>query len=254
MMIYRKGSKLILSRTKARFVSHEPCPKCGSRDNLGRYSDGSAWCFGCSYFEPAIRTIENSRNNNNNETISNLSVFNFSNSLPKDAIFWLKKYGLTNEEISNNNFVWDSLAERLVYPVYGENGEILFWQGRAFGKGPKYISWGKIPVEIYLGKLTRTLIFTEDVVSAIKVARHTTASPLFGSNLPANRLNWACERFSGVGLWLDPDKRTESLKAVIRGQMVGHPVFGIYSDKDPKEHSDKEIELLVNDAVKHINT
>ncbi len=29
------------------FVQHEPCPKCGSRDNLARYSDGHAWCFGC---------------------------------------------------------------------------------------------------------------------------------------------------------------------------------------------------------------
>lgn len=32
-------------------VRHEPCPKCGSRDNLARYSDGHGWCFGCSYYE-----------------------------------------------------------------------------------------------------------------------------------------------------------------------------------------------------------
>ena len=35
------------------FVKHEPCPKCGSRDNLARYSDGHATCFsgGCGYYE-----------------------------------------------------------------------------------------------------------------------------------------------------------------------------------------------------------
>lgn len=35
------------------FVAKEPCPQCGSRDNLGRYSDGHAHCFspGCGYFE-----------------------------------------------------------------------------------------------------------------------------------------------------------------------------------------------------------
>ena len=32
-------------------VRHEPCPKCGSRDNLGRYSDGHGFCFGCGYYE-----------------------------------------------------------------------------------------------------------------------------------------------------------------------------------------------------------
>ena len=34
-------------------VSHEPCPECGSRDNLGRYSDGHGYCFGCGYYEKA---------------------------------------------------------------------------------------------------------------------------------------------------------------------------------------------------------
>lgn len=30
----------------------EPCPKCGSRDNLARYSDGHGFCFGCQHYEP----------------------------------------------------------------------------------------------------------------------------------------------------------------------------------------------------------
>ena len=30
---------------------HEPCPECGSRDNLGRYDDGHGYCFGCHYYE-----------------------------------------------------------------------------------------------------------------------------------------------------------------------------------------------------------
>lgn len=35
-----------------RLVAHEPCPKCGSRDNLARYADGHAHCFGCRHHEP----------------------------------------------------------------------------------------------------------------------------------------------------------------------------------------------------------
>jgi len=29
----------------------EPCPDCGSRNNLARYSDGHAYCFGCGRYE-----------------------------------------------------------------------------------------------------------------------------------------------------------------------------------------------------------
>lgn len=38
----------------SRFIKHEPCPKCGSKDNLARYSDGHATCFSlsCGYYEP----------------------------------------------------------------------------------------------------------------------------------------------------------------------------------------------------------
>ncbi|MGW8177207.1 MAG: DnaB-like helicase C-terminal domain-containing protein [bacterium] len=41
-----------ISRTEANFLHHEPCPNCGSRDNLARYDDGHGWCFGCQYYEP----------------------------------------------------------------------------------------------------------------------------------------------------------------------------------------------------------
>ena len=35
----------------ANFVQHEACPNCNSKDNLARYDDNSAYCFGCSYYE-----------------------------------------------------------------------------------------------------------------------------------------------------------------------------------------------------------
>lgn len=35
------------------FLQKEPCPACGSKDNLARYTDGHAWCFGCHHHEPA---------------------------------------------------------------------------------------------------------------------------------------------------------------------------------------------------------
>lgn len=37
--------------TQSEFLRHEPCPACGSKDNLGRYDDNHAFCFGCGYYE-----------------------------------------------------------------------------------------------------------------------------------------------------------------------------------------------------------
>jgi len=43
----------VRAEVESKFVRHEPCPKCGSKDNLARYSDGHAVCFsgGCSHYE-----------------------------------------------------------------------------------------------------------------------------------------------------------------------------------------------------------
>lgn len=40
-------------REESSLVRKEPCPACGSRDNLARYSDGHAYCFsqGCGHYE-----------------------------------------------------------------------------------------------------------------------------------------------------------------------------------------------------------
>ena len=36
---------------ESQFTNHEPCPSCGSKDNLARYDDGHGYCFGCGYHE-----------------------------------------------------------------------------------------------------------------------------------------------------------------------------------------------------------
>lgn len=37
--------------TESQFLHKEPCPSCGSKDNLARYDDGHGFCFGCEYTE-----------------------------------------------------------------------------------------------------------------------------------------------------------------------------------------------------------
>ena len=47
-----------MENNESEFIRHEPCNSCGSKDNLARYSDGHAYCFGCNYYEPSTDTPE----------------------------------------------------------------------------------------------------------------------------------------------------------------------------------------------------
>lgn len=40
------------TKEESTLIRHEPCPACGSKDNLGRYSDAHGFCFGCGHWEP----------------------------------------------------------------------------------------------------------------------------------------------------------------------------------------------------------
>lgn len=57
-------SDTLSSKTESEFIQHEPCPECGSGDNLARYSDGHGFCFGCNHYEPG----ENDAANNQDKT------------------------------------------------------------------------------------------------------------------------------------------------------------------------------------------
>jgi twinkle protein len=56
-------------------IGKEPCPKCGSRDNLARYSDGHAHCFGagCDYRERATDLPQPQRSNTKGASMSLLN-------------------------------------------------------------------------------------------------------------------------------------------------------------------------------------
>lgn len=45
--------------TSSAFLRHESCPKCKSKDNLARYTDGHAYCFGCHHYEHGDGSLVN---------------------------------------------------------------------------------------------------------------------------------------------------------------------------------------------------
>jgi twinkle protein len=53
-----------MEKDESAFVQHEPCPECGSSDNLARYSDGHGFCFGCNHYEKGEGDATNSNGTN----------------------------------------------------------------------------------------------------------------------------------------------------------------------------------------------
>ena len=236
----------------ATFLHHESCPNCGSKDNLARYSDGSAWCFGCKYQERGSRTIHDVKRSYKKLGKSYLTLpDNLSEVTSGEAYKWLKKYGITDEEIEKYGIlqqicggIYDNPTCRLYFTT------AVGYQVRDFPQGkPKYRTQGRV-LEMSLSYLPETIVgnsivFVEDVVSCIKVSRYCTCVPLFGSNMPLELLKSAPESIKYFFLWLDPDKRRESILQCFAANQAGYSTRPIFSDVDPKDLSDtKMIEIL----------
>ena len=81
-----------------KYVKKEPCPNCGSKDNLAVYSDGHAFCFGCSYRVPAPTEKKHKRKSYYSSTPVTPPLIKFVT--PKE----LPKRGITEETAKFFNY------------------------------------------------------------------------------------------------------------------------------------------------------
>lgn len=226
------------------------CPRCASRgndrkgNNLFEYPDGF-YCFACSYYKPN-KSLENARRNltSYNERLdTNLcNDLILNNSLEIDHLKWLLGYNLTQDEMSQ----FKSCTKRRVNNEFRECSLLVFycsdsyWVGRNFGEGVKYLSRGVKPY-LEFGSNKETLVFVEDIISAVKVSRSVTAVPMLGAKvMPA----WWDEarKYDRVIVWNDRDKATDSIVQARRAsEVIGKKVEIIITEKDPKEYNTDEI-------------
>ena len=131
---------------ESKFLHHNPCPQCGSKDNLGVYDDGHMYCFGCGYYESGneskVVDINKGTKNNlvlgevkslakrkiNEDTCNkfNYQVGNF-NGQPVQIANYFKGGKIAGQKLrfANKDFVW--LGDNDV-GLYGE------WLWRDSGK------------------------------------------------------------------------------------------------------------------------
>lgn len=267
------------------------CPFCGPIRRLGfvvtRTTTGFVcWCHGChksygiggstpSYRECLrvsgelkARMIQNPRKRKQaaeSQTVTKSSVhlpFDITNELPTSALVWLRMFGVTQQEIQKYGLCWSPKYDRLVLPVRDENGKLVYWQGRYFGpeKGqPKYINTRSSRGNIWFdtGGDSQIIVLVEDILSALAVSRtgKARAIALLGSFISDNLIVKLLSEGRQVCVWLDRDKRCESIAFTKRLNVFGITAKTISTIQDPKCYKpvtiSKEISHAYPDLFQH---
>ena len=104
-------------KMESKFLRHESCPKCNSKNNLARYSDGHAHCFtpDCGYYEKGEAEVIPMTNNQNSYSdlyVGQATSLQDRNITQETA----NKYGVTT--LSQNGMV-----SKHIYPYYNSHGK-----------------------------------------------------------------------------------------------------------------------------------
>ena len=169
--------------------------------------------------------------------------------LPGAAKQWLRKYGVTDAEAKRYRFGYSERMNRLIMPVF-KDGEVVYWQGRRLSGNRhemKYLSMRGATKDSFFELITpgaTNAVLVEDIVSAIVLRRAGyNAISLLGSYIG----DAAASRLKSLGLtsvcvWLDPDKRKESVKFARKLSGLGFSATCLVTPtKDPKDYSITQI-------------
>ena len=241
-----------------KFVRHSPCPRCGSRDNLAMYHDGSGYCWGCGFvIKSSVSPYVIEKNGQKTGTSPSLSGQGI---LPADAGFvysdssrrWAESYGVPVSELLQRKVSYSPSQDRLFFNFYDAEGNRIFSQARNFNPLAKSKYWtvGKaddvLPIYYKSNQdLQETngnvLVITEDCLSAIKIARQSDAMPALSSDLSLTKLKRLARLYGAFLVWLDGDMFHKSQRICRRLQLLGCEAKPIYTPLDPKCYDDETI-------------
>lgn len=249
----------------ARFLKHIGCDRCGSSDAKAMYDDGSSFCFSCrsvnsakiSPYVSALLEQQTHEVSSNHIALPSDATTNYS----KEAVDWCAKYGISVEQMLQNDMVFSAYRSQLLFTWYDENKKLLAYQARNLNpvsKGKRYYTCGDVNelLPIYHCRFnlpgtinSRRLVLVEDCLSAIKVSYTeglgTSSMPLLGSGISRQKLSRLRPFYDVLDVFLDPDMWHKSLGIVKQAQLLGFQARPIQGDRDPKEHSYQELKDLL---------
>lgn len=167
-------------------------------------------------------------------------------SWPLELRLWWWSFDLDHVDATNLHCKINRLPDQLglaFSPAYG------LYQIRRFGEGPKtYIQPELLtasPTVFHGAGRPYILVFTEDALSAYKVAKHggVTTLPLYGTRSVTSEMKLIASRATKVYGWFDPDWAGDKCGLDLVRQVPGAEL--IHTAKQPKSVSILEIKDVV---------
>lgn len=153
--------------SESQFVGKEPCPACGSRDNLARYSDGHAYCFGCEHYEPATGETHTANKTNRKPRVEGLITGEFAPLLKRKITEeTCRKFGYQVGEYKNEKVQ--------IAPYYDASGVMVAQKLRDKHKNMIWVGEGSKP-RLFGQSLWaaggRKIVVTEGEIDAMSVSQ-----------------------------------------------------------------------------------
>lgn len=235
-------------------MSNTLCPECGSSRGLREYEE-ALHCFKCNMHKPKKGSTNRRSLKPNTEPVDEtlggpLLPYFHDGEMPAEAMKWLLKHGIYPDlqKLYGIRYVRSSkvgnltLKHRIVLPYYDEEGELIFYQARGFTEGePKYLQVGPKKLFWSFGGLpelpVRTLVITEDILSAIRVGEFCQAAALCGCSLTDENLLTLLKNYSKIILWLDLDRAgiEADYELIKTMELYGKMVVQIHHKNEPKQ-------------------
>jgi hypothetical protein len=262
---------------------------CGPGDvvKVTRDPDGIAgYCHRCSdsykhfikkSFAEIVKSL-NARREAEHELSQSLKLpYDCTPNLPADALLWLSKAGIRQEEIKDYGITYSPKLQRVVIPVV-QDGKLVAIQARWLGplsrESPKYLNFG--PRTCFSSRVSGRdwdilcgadascqdsrpkigqrsfAVFTEDILSAVRVGRLAQAYALTGTSVPLSELIHVVAGLDTCVLWLDGDGAGikgagKLLKSI---GLLKDDVRVLTSQRDPKAYPDRLIHKYIQEVMK----
>ena len=223
---------------------------------MALYSDDSTHCFGCGFHErgshnpwtteciaikhPDVGAEENPVIRSPDDSCTTFG---------ETSIQYLSSCKVGVLEAIRRGLRYSPSREQLLYPYYNEEGILKCLQARNFNKSrsekAKYHNQGSpaevLPIYRSTDGLHKTLVITEDALSAIRIARQCDAMPALGTYVPVKKLTALMGAYGFIIVWLDRDKLREARHIADNCTWLGLSARTIYTELDPKAYENEEI-------------
>lgn len=241
--------------------SSRDCPKCGS-EHKGKpfavYEDGYH-CFSCGATKRAERNYNliTMKNNQCDMQIPSLitNPSNFSISLLK----WLRTFHVTDDLILKYGLA-ETTDNSLFMPVIEDN-TIHMYQRRWFDPR-RIMTYGtKQPFTVVNDEASKTIVITEDFISAIRVGAVKNTCCMFGTSIPHEYMVKIVKQYDIIFIWADGDKAGQAAASKLSSKFnyliklekryrsfstnFEKYVRNILTDQDPKCYTNSEISKIL---------